>query len=115
MQYLSLVELFGEGAFQDANFLIIQKASLLNLTPLVKNTAESLLVGILVTALPNFKGVISDENNQLICDENGDSIIFNNSDSFELIKMIEWKAFQIIRNNQKYLNNQIIIESYAPN
>lgn len=108
--YLSLAQLFGEGAIQDSNVLIIQKASLLRLTPLINNTAESILAAILITGLLNFKGVISNSNNQSINDENGQPLTFDNSEFFELIKMLEWKAFQLERNNQKYLNNQIIVE-----
>lgn len=113
MQSLSLNQLFGEGAFQDANTLIIQKASLLRFTPTANNTAESLLVAILITALANFKGEILDEIHQPITDENNQSIIFDNSEAFELIKGIEWQAFQFLRNNQKYINNQIVLEAYT--
>ncbi|MBN3924002.1 hypothetical protein [Nostoc sp. NMS4] len=113
LQSLSLTQLFGEGTFQDASVLIIQKASLLRLSPSVNNAAESLLVAILITALNSFQGTITDENNQSISDENNQSITFDNSEAFELIKLIEWKAFQILRNNQKYINNQIIVEGYT--
>lgn len=138
LKSLSLTQLFGDGAYQNASFLVIQKASLLRLTPLPINTAESLLVGIILTALTNFaKGVITDENNQCITDgsktitdennncisdENNQCIVFeipqcfyfDNSESFELIQMIEWKPFSFTRNNQKYINNQIIVDSFTP-
>lgn len=113
MESLSLVQLFGEGAFQDENILVIQKSSLLRLTPITDNTAESLLVAILITALQNFQGIITDENNQPIIDENNQSITFDNSEAFELIKIIPWKPFQINRNNQPYILHQIIVFSYA--
>lgn len=109
---LSLAQLFGEGAYQDASVLIIQKSDLLRLTPKTVNTAESLLVGILITALSNFQGIITGENNQPITDENNQQITFDNSEAFELVKIIEWMPFQFIRNNQKYINNQIIVSAY---
>lgn len=112
---LSLAQIFGEGAFQDANTLVIQKASLLKLIPTANNTAESLLVGILITALSNFKGVIVEENNQAITDENNQMITFDNSDVFESLKIFEWIPFQIFRSNQKYINNQILVEKYTKN
>jgi hypothetical protein len=115
MQSLSLAQIFGEGAFQDANVLVIQKASFLKLTPLSNNTAESLLIAILITALVNFRGAITDENNQVITDENDQQIYFDNSEAFELIKMINWSPFGLMRNNQPYINHQIIVEAYDPN
>ena len=115
MQLLSLTQLFGEGAFQDTNILIIQKASLLKLTTTANNTAESLLVAILITALPNFKENITDKNNQIITDEKNQAITFDNSEAFELIKMIEWQPFGFDRNHQKWINNQVIVEGYSAN
>jgi hypothetical protein len=105
MQPLTLTQLFGEGAFQDANVLVIQKANLLRLTPNANNTGESLLAAILITALINFRGVITDENNQ--------PIAYNNSEAFELIKIIGWSPFFFKRNNQRYMNHQIIVETYT--
>lgn len=110
----SLAQLFGEGAYQDTSVLIIQKSDLLRLTPQTVNTAESLLVAILVTALSNFQGTITDENNQSITDENNQPIIFDNSEAFELIKIFQWMPFQFVRRNEKYINNQIIVEAYEP-
>lgn len=85
------------------------------MTPLIDNTAESLLASMLITALANFQGNITNENNQPITDENNQILTFDNSEAFELIKMIEWMPFQFERNNQKYINNQIIIEAYTLN
>ncbi|MBD2412214.1 hypothetical protein FACHB389_35900 [Nostoc calcicola FACHB-389] len=113
MELLSLTQIFGEGAFQNENILVIQKASLLKLTPKVDNTAESLLAGILITALSNFKGIITDENNQSITDENNQLIAYENSEAFELIKIIGWQPFRFTRNNQRWIKHQIIIEKYS--
>lgn len=115
LQHLSLAQVFGEGAFQDAGVLIIQKASLLKLTATISNTPESLIAAILITALTNFAGIITDENNLPITDENNRSFTFDNSEAFELIKIFEWQAFQFDRNNQKCINNQIIVEQYILN
>lgn len=46
----TLVEVFGNGATQDATTITIQKSSLPRLTPNATNTAESLLTGILLKA-----------------------------------------------------------------
>lgn len=113
MNLLSLTQLFGEGAFQNENLLVINKNSLLRLTPTANNTAESLLAAILITALQNFQGIITDENNQTITDENNQPITFDNSEAFEILKIIYWKPYQFKRNNQPYIMHQIIFFSYA--
>lgn len=110
----SLAQLFGEGAYQDASVLVIQKSSL-RLTASTTNTAESLLVAILINCLQNFQGIITDENNQAITDENNQPIAFNNLEAFELLRIFQWNAFQIARNNQKYIRNQVIVEVYSAN
>jgi hypothetical protein len=115
MEFLSLSQLFGEGATQTPNTLSISKAGLVGLTASANNTAESLLVGILLTALANFQGVITDENNQPITDENEVAIYFDNSESFEFLKIIPWQPFPSTRKNQPYITNQIIIFQYAKN
>lgn len=46
----SFVRFFGEGFKQDSSKIYIQKASLLLLTPLANNTAESLLTALLLQA-----------------------------------------------------------------
>lgn len=115
MQSLSLSNIFGAGAFQDADILVIQKASLSKLTATDNNTTESLLAAILITASSNFKGVITDENNQAITTETGEVIAFDNSEAFELIKIIEWQAFGFNRKGQPFINNQIILEEYSKN
>lgn len=115
MESLSIEQLFGKGAYQDENVLVINKASLLRLSPTITNSAESLLVGILITALENFQGIITDENNQSITDENNQPITYDNSESFELIKLIGWKPFFFAINTQLYIKNQIIVFSYVKN
>lgn len=113
MYNLSLNQLFGEGATQDKDVLIINKASLIKLTSSPNNTAESILVAILITALSSFQGSISDENNEIITDGNQKPIQFDNSEFYELFKIILWKPFQIQRTNLPYLINQIIVFSYG--
>ncbi|QSJ18749.1 hypothetical protein JYQ62_08310 [Nostoc sp. UHCC 0702] len=115
MEQLSLTQIFGEGAFQDENILVIQKSSLLRLTPSPNNTAASLMAAIVITALDNFQGIITDENNQPITNENNQPITFDNSEVFELLKIIGWQPFQIRRSNKPYMSNQIIVFAYEPN
>jgi hypothetical protein len=112
MEFLSLSQLFGEGTTQTPNTLSISKAGLVGLTASANNTAESLLVGILLTALANFQGVITDENNQPITDENDQAIAYDNSESFELLKLIAWSPFTAARNSQPYIFHQLIVFRY---
>jgi hypothetical protein len=112
---LTLADIFGKGATQDATVLVIQKSNLSRLTPQVNNTAESLLVAILITALSAFSGTLADGNEQSITDENGTPLTFDNSEDFELLKIIGWTPFQFVRNGQKYINNQIIVSGYDAN
>lgn len=79
MESLTITQLFGVGAFPDVNNLVIQKSSLLKLTPKLNNTAESLLIAILITALRNFQGTITDENNRVITSESDQLLCFDNS------------------------------------
>lgn len=115
MQQLSLTQIFGVGASQDADVLIINKTSLKRLTPTANNTAESLLAAILLTALENFQGSITDENNQPITDETGQCITFDNSEVFEKLGLINWDAFFTKNGTALFQINQIIVFSYAPN
>ena len=50
MAKLTLIEMFGSGATQDATSLTIQKSDLPRLTASASNTAESLLIAILLKA-----------------------------------------------------------------
>lgn len=110
---LSLAQLFGKDAFQDENVLTIKKSSLPRLSPNPINTAESLLVGILLKSSENFQGIITNENNQPITDQNNQPITFDNSDAYELLKVITWKPYQVNRDSQPHIINQIIIVTYA--
>lgn len=115
MQQLSLAQLFGVGAFQDANVLTITKTSRLGLTPSANNTAESLLAASLLTALQNFQGSINDENNQPIMDESGQGITFDNSEVFQELGLINWDAFFTRKGTTLHQTNQGIALLYAPN
>ncbi|MEH2146250.1 hypothetical protein [Nostoc sp.] len=115
LQSLSFADLFGKGATQTSDVLVIQKNSLVRLTPQSNNTAESLFAAILITALSAFSGSITTENGEVLTDDTGQSIDYDNTEAFENLKIINWKPFQIVRNGQKYVNNQIIVFLYDAN
>jgi hypothetical protein len=115
MHELSLKQLFGEGAFQNETSLIIEKSSLLKLIPKANNTAESLLTAILITALENFQGTLTDSDNNPIVDEFNQAVTYDNSENFELLGIMQWRPFIDFRANVREINHQIIVNSHASN
>lgn len=76
---IPIEKIFGAGFFQDANVLVIQKASLPMLIPSSNNTAESLLAAILLLASQLTKAQLT-ANSQPITINGYPLIIKNNSD-----------------------------------
>lgn len=92
---LTLAQLFGEGATETTASLIVQKSSLIGLTPLTSNRAEQLLAAIALTASRNFIGVLEDDSYNLIVDESGLSIDFDNSELYDDLVMERWKTLVV--------------------
>lgn len=70
MLNLTLEELFGIGAYQDENYLVI---------PSQYNNAEQILASIISKALDNYQGIIVDENSEQI-----EGLTFNNQEAYQL-------------------------------
>lgn len=113
MEQLTLQQLFGVNCSQDGQVLIIKKSDLPGLTPSANNTAESLLLAILLNALRNFSGYLKDENNQPITDENNNPIEFDNSEIFEKIRIFRWEDNLIDRNSLIYIRYTLVIEFFT--
>ncbi|WP_414579598.1 hypothetical protein [Anabaena sp. CCY 9402-a] len=111
---LTLQELFGVNAIQDDQVLVITKPDLPLLTPQSNNTAESLLVAILINALEKFQGFIEDEQGQSITDENNNPIEFDNKDAYEFLSIFNWEASFSQRSEQNFIRNTIVIEEFTP-
>lgn len=109
---LTLAQLFGVNVFQDSQILRINKSDLPLLTPNINNTAESLLVAILLNALRNFSGTITDENNQTITDENNNSIEFDNRGLYRDISIFRWDDQLISKDNILCTRKTIIIHEF---
>ncbi|MHC5718675.1 MAG: hypothetical protein ACYTX0_43060 [Nostoc sp.] len=73
---IAIEKFFGNGVFQDANILVIQKSSLPGITPLVANTAESLLGAILLLASESIKAPLTVNSQGITI--NGEPLIINN-------------------------------------
>ncbi|MEH1971108.1 hypothetical protein [Nostoc sp.] len=113
MQALTLQELFGVNATQTATELVIKKADLVavGLTPQTNNRAEQLVVAILLKALENFEGALTDENNNRVTDELNHSITYDNRNLWELLEIFHWGIY-IPDGHTDKMRNQIIIYSY---
>jgi hypothetical protein len=115
MQTLTLQELFGVNAVQTADELIIKKSDLsaVGLTATASNGAEQLLVAILLQALSVFQGYLTDENGNIIAEENNIPIGYDNRQLYELLEIFRWDAYAKERNGNVYLTETIIVESYV--
>lgn len=115
MQTLTLQELFGVNAVQTADELIIKKSDLsaVGLTAAANNGAEQLLIAILLQALSNFQGYLTDESGNLLSDEIGNIIGYDNREMYELLEMFRWDAYIKKRQDNIYLTQTIVIENYA--
>lgn len=88
---ISLQELFGANAFQDINRVVISKLDFPNLLATNSNTAESLLVAILINACDRFSGTVTSNDGTPIIDNDGIPITYNNSALYDLLNIFYWK------------------------
>ncbi|PHJ59441.1 hypothetical protein VF14_27045 [Nostoc linckia z18] len=114
MQTLTLQQLFGVNAVQTATELVIKKADLVavSLTPASNNRAEQLLVAILLKALENFQGSITDEDGNYVTDQNNLPIEYDNRNLWELLEIIKWGLYVPEKYTDR-IRHQIIIHSYT--
>jgi hypothetical protein len=109
---LSLSQCFGDNTLQNSNSLVIQKSDLPGLTPTTNNTAEELVVGILLKILENFEGSITDENNTPITTENSTSITYKQGDIFDSFFLESWRIVFTKRNNSNYRTYQLVFHKF---
>ncbi len=109
---LTLQQLFGARAYQDSDRLVINKGDLSNLFANATNTAESLLVAIVMNACRQFEGVIEDNASLPITDENNSPITFNNSKLYETLNIFYWKRQFSIYQQQPIILDTFVIENY---
>lgn len=107
---LSLSEIFGDGATQDASTLIIQKADLPKLSTNQDNRAEQLLVALILKAIPIFQGELVDENDDYIVDSDFNKINYDNSELYKLV-VNHWR----VRVQDRKIINQFVIHTYETN
>ena len=90
MQNLSLQQLFGEGASQDSEYLIIRKPGL-PMTISDNNRAEQLLVALILQAWNEFEGLLIDESGDTILDETGNAISYDQRELYEKRHLWYWQ------------------------
>jgi archaellum component FlaF (FlaF/FlaG flagellin family) len=80
----TLQNLFGASATQTATTLTIAKADLTGLTPSANNTAESLLVAILLLAAENAtqEAQDADPDRQIVIERGLDSLVTRNNQTY---------------------------------
>ncbi|WP_373525088.1 hypothetical protein [Nostoc sp.] len=111
---LTLAQLFGDGANQTATELVIRKTDLaaVGMTATANNRAEQLVIAMLLKALENFQGHLTDENGNPITDENNSPIEYDNSQLYELLEIFRWPVY-IPDGDTGVIRNQFVIQSYT--
>ncbi len=112
MSQLTLQQLFGVNSSQDNQTLTIQKSGL-SLTPQINNTAESLLVAILLKALENFQGQLTDPSGNKITDPQGVIVDYNNSNLYETLLIEPWQGYIKERDYFLYVTDTLIIQQFT--
>lgn len=111
MQQLTLQQLFGNSASQDSQQIIISKADLPKLTASAGNTAESLLVALLLKAHANYEGYLSDPAGNRVVD--GDRIpVTYRFANYELTDLSYWKRQHFQQNQQAYILDTFLLKTY---
>lgn len=106
-----LQQLFGSNAYQDADYLVVDKRDFTNLSIAI-NTAESLLVAIVLNAHKHFEGTIVNELDLTITNESSVSITYSNSNIYELLNIFHWKKQFILSQSQSKIMDTFVVESY---
>lgn len=105
--------LFGEGFYQDAEVVVIQKASLPRLTASLQNAAESLLAALMLQSASVFSGVLQDQNGEVLTTENNEPLEFDNSAFYEVLNCSLWRVFPHKRYGVPVITHTFLIEVYA--
>ncbi|MCC5597967.1 hypothetical protein [Nostoc favosum] len=115
MQALTLAQLFGVNAVQTATELVIKKSDLvaIGLTPQINNRAEQLVVAILLKALENFQGHLTDPNDNQVTDFQGRKINYDNSNLYKSLLLEPWKEFIEQRLENYVIRNTLIIHQFS--
>ena len=106
-----LQELFGANAYQDINSVVISKLDFCNLTATDSNTAESLLIAIVINACDRFIGTVNDQDGIAITNLDNTPINYDNSALYDLLNIFYWKRQFSQRQFQPKAIDTFIVES----
>ncbi len=110
---LTFAQCFGASAFQDSTSITFLKSELPGLRPLTENTAESLVVGILLKVLSNFEGKLTDETGNTVTDENGVPITYFQGDIAETFYLFNWRIIFRKKSSGDYKIYQLVIQEFS--
>lgn len=78
MALLTLQQVFGSNATQNATTVTFLKSELQGLTPQTVNTADSIFAGITNNVWQQFEGNLTDQNGIVVTDQSGISLTYDN-------------------------------------
>ncbi|MHC5720746.1 MAG: hypothetical protein ACYTX0_54195, partial [Nostoc sp.] len=90
MTTLTLQQVFGSSATQNATTVTFLKSELLGLIPQVDNTADSILAAIINNTWQYFEGNLTDENGVVVSDESGNPVTYDNHYYYTLTWLQFW-------------------------
>lgn len=111
---LSIESLFGKDASQNIDSIIIKKNNLPGLTSSPSNTAESILVALILKIIENFEGNLTDNQGFSLTDNLGNKVTFSNRELYELLEGFFWKRDFTRRNDSLFSRISFVIMSYTP-
>lgn len=115
MNLLTLQDVFGANSTQDSNTLTVSKSDLISagLTPVATNTAESILIAIILNLLGVFSGLVVDSSDEILVDSDGVFLGYQDDDSYQSFYAFYWRKTQSKRQGTFYINDQLVINEYT--
>ncbi|MEH1783264.1 MAG: hypothetical protein V7L26_30075 [Nostoc sp.] len=90
MALLTLQQVFGSNATQNATTVTFLKGDLQGLTPQTVNTADSIFAGIVNNVWQQFEGSLTDQNGITVTDQGGTSVTYDNHLYYDTTKVQFW-------------------------
>jgi hypothetical protein len=114
---LTKQQTLGMNFTESSDTLTIRKADIPRLTPTNNNSAQSLFVGLLLLVLENYVGKIANDVGNIISDEYGNPIAYDNSAFFnDNLLLFPWDTKPTERAVGGYAQRfTIVVEQYAAN
>lgn len=89
---IEIKDLFGEGAKQTGQYLIINKSNL-DIIPSATNTAESLFAAIIIKASKQYLGVLTDQNGIPVTDPKNNILTYDNRGLFDSTRLTYYARY----------------------